>query len=241
MVLIVVLRAAAVHAPGPGFSLILAVPIFAVFVILSREPFNPVTAAVRASGLAFVLILAHLRISAIRKEVFFLGFFLGTLFLAQAIGQASALRTRSLIQSFLRNAILSQEQWGRFFLDESLPEIDKRNLSIRSFLKEPGSPDFAHTLWEKTLAAKFNWYSCLEVLDSEGNTLSRFSLNIPKLFGQELSLPRSPIWTVSRQSITSLGREKDFFVGYKDWFEENIHLGRTILTLNYSGRVRCLL
>ena len=228
-VLIVVLRAAAVHAPGPGLSLILAVPVLTAFIILSREPFNPITTAVRASVLAFVLIMAHLRITMIRKEVFFLGFFLGTLFLAQSIDRASAFRTRSLIQNFLRNAVLSQEQWGKFLVEESLPEIDKRSASIFSFLKEPGSPDFAHTLWDKTLAAKFNWYSSLEVLDSEGNALSRFSLNIPKLYSRELSLPPSRNWTVSRQSIASFGREKDFFVGYKDWFEGNMRLGRTLL------------
>ena len=231
-VLIVVLRAAAVHAPGPGLSFILAVPAFAAFIILSREPFSPFSTAVRASVLALVLILAHSPVTMKKKEVFFLGFFLGTIFLTQSIDRASAIRTRSLIQNFLRNAVLSQEQWGRFLVEESLPEIDKRSVSIRSFLKEPGSPDFAHTLWDKTLAAKFNWYSSLEVLDAEGNALSRFSLNVPKLYSRELSLPPSLTWTVSRRSITSLGREKDFFVGYKDWFEGSLYFGRTLFFLS---------
>ena len=231
-VMIVVLRAAAVYAPGPGLPFILAVPAFALFIILSREPFSPFRTAVCASVLALVLIMAHSPAAMRKKEVVFLGFFLGVLFLAQSIEQASSLRTRSLIQNFLKNVVLSQEQWGRFLLEESLPEIDKRGVSIRSFLNEPGSPDFAHALWDKTLAAKFNWYSSLEILDSEGNALSRFSLNVPKLYSGEFSFPPSRTWAVSRQSITSLGREKDFFVGYKDWFEGDIPLGRTLLFLS---------
>jgi len=231
-VMIIALRVAAIYVASPGLSFGLAVSAFTAFIILSRGPFSPFSTAVCASVLAFALILAHSPTAMKRREVLFLGFFLGTLFLAQSIDRASASRTRSLIENVLKNVVLSQEQWGRFLVEESLPEIDKRSTSILSFLKEPGSPDFAHTLWDKTLTAKFNWYSSLEIIDSEGNALSRFSLNVPKLYRGELSLPPSQTWTVSRQSISSLGREKEFFVGYKDWFEGNIRLGRTLLSLS---------
>ena len=137
----------------------------------------------------------------------------------QAADRASALRTRSLIQDFLRNVVTSQEEWGNLLVRESIPEIEKRGAAISSFLKEPGSPDFAHGIWDRTLAARFNWYSGLEILDAEGNALSRFSLNIPRIYGRELSLPPSRSWSVTRRSAVSLGRRRDFLVAYKDWFE----------------------
>ncbi len=225
-----VLRAAAVRSAGPGLSLALVAP--AVAVHLAGDRFVLFPAAVQIGLLAFGLVLAHDPKKLRRREFVAAGLVLGTLFLGQAADRASVLRTRSLIQDFLRNIVTSQEEWGNLLVRESIPEIEKRGDAILSFLKEPGSPDFAHGIWDRTPAARFNWYSGLEVLDAEGNALSRFSLNIPRVYGRELSLPPSRSWSVARRTASSLGRQRDFLVAYKDWFEGSMPLGRTLLFLS---------
>ena len=227
-----VLRTAALHSPGPGISLALAGPAILAYPYLKGESPTLFLAAVQAGLLAFGLVLAHSPEKVRRRESVAAALLLGTLFLVQAADSASALRTRSLIQDFLRNVVTSQEEWGNLLVRESIPEIEKRGAAISSFLKEPGSPDFAHGIWDRTLAARFNWYSGLEILDAEGNALSRFSLNIPRIYGRELSLPPSRSWSVTRRSAVSLGRPKDVLVAYKDWFEGGTPLGRTLLFLS---------
>jgi len=185
-----------------------------------------------AACLALLICWAHTPRKMRRREALFLVFIAGMLLLTLTIDRASAFRTRALIENFLTNTVLSQEQWGYFIIEESIPEIDKSEASLVSFLREPGSPDFAHSIWDRTLAAKFNWYSSLEILDPEGNPLSRFSMNIPSLYSRDLSFPISRTWTLSRQTIVSLGVEKDFMVGYRDWFSDDAYLGRTLLFLS---------
>jgi len=226
------LRTAAIRSPGPGVSLALTGPAVIANLYLTGGSPDLFLAAVQAGLLAFGLLLAHAPKKARRREFVAAGFVLGTLFLGQAADSASAMRTRSLIQHFLRNVVTSQVEWGNLLVRESIPEIEKRGAAISSFLKEPGSPDFAHGIWDRTLPARFNWYSGLEILDAEGNTLSRFSLNIPRVYGRELSLPPSRSWSVTRRSAVSLGRPRDFLVAYRDWFEGDTPLGRTLLFLS---------
>ncbi len=226
------LRWAALKSAGIPVFFILLVPVLAVSGLFARGRFSISVFVLRASVVGLLILLAHAPRKLGRKEFAGLGAIIATIFLVHAVDRASDARTRSLIENVLRHSVLSQEQWGNFFMRESLPEVDKRGESIVSFLKEPGSPDFAHALWEKTLAARMNWYSSLELLDAEGNTLSRFSLNIPKLYGQGLALPPSREWTVSRVTVTSIGRERDFLIGYRDWYDRGGRLGRTILFLS---------
>jgi signal transduction histidine kinase len=228
----IALRTAALHSPGPGISFALVGPAVVANVFLFGGSPGLFPAAAQAAVLVFGLVLAHAPEKARRKEFIAAGFLLGILFLGQAADGASVLRTRSLIQDFLRNVVVSQEEWGNLLIRESIPEIEKRGAAIASFLKEPGSPDFAHGIWDRTLAARFNWYSGLEILDAEGNALSRFSLNVPRIYGRDLSLPPSPSWSVMRRSAVSLGRQRDFLVAYKDWIEEGTPLGRTLLFLS---------
>lgn len=167
-----------------------------------------------------------------RKEVLFSAFLLGTLFIYSSLHYSSSSRNRSLIENSLQNIINSQEPWGIFLLNQSLPEIDKKRESIVSFLKSSEPYDLAHGLWRRTLIAKFNWYSSLEILNPEGVILSRFSLNVPQHYRLDFDLPLSKDWSRSRLNIPFMGEEKDFLLGYKDWFEEGNHLGRTILFLS---------
>ncbi len=117
-------------------------------------------------------------------------------------------------------------------LNQSLQEIDERKESIVSLLQTSEPSDLAHSIWERTLAAKFNWYSSLEILNAEEEFLSRFSLNVPELYRVDFDLPLSQEWSTSHLNIP--GEEKDILLGYKDWYEEENYLGRTILYLSIN-------
>ncbi|MGD8535660.1 MAG: ATP-binding protein [Candidatus Aminicenantes bacterium] len=173
-----------------------------------------------------------------RKEVLLSILLLPTLFIYASLHLSTSNRNNSLLQNSLQNIIKSQEPWGFFMLNQSFPEIDKREESIISFLQSSEPPGFAHSLWERTLPAKFNWYSSLEIIAPDGITnpdgefLSRFSLNVPELYSADFDLPISREWSISYLNIPIMGEERDFLLGYKDWFVEENHLGRTILYLS---------
>ncbi len=117
-------------------------------------------------------------------------------------------------------------------IKQSQPEIDFREESIRSFFKSSLPSNLAHSLWGMTLISKFNWYSSLELLDPDGTILSRFSLNVPNYSLITFDLPFSPEWTISSNKIPFIGREKDFLLAYKDYFEGEDYLGRLIIYLS---------
>ncbi len=220
------------------FSLSLPLPLLILFLefggyyLLFKDRNIPLLFLLQASIIFFTLFLAFFPKVIKRKEVLFSAFLLCTLFIYTSLHYSSSNRNRSLIQSSLQNIIKSQEPWGIFLLNQSLPEIEEKKESILSFLRNPEPYDLAHSLWERTLVAKFNWYSSLEILNPEGELLSRFSLNVPKLYGLDLDLPFSQEWSISRLNIPFMGGEKDFLLGYKDWLEEDNYLGRTILYLS---------
>ena len=182
-----------------------------------------------AFAIAF-LISARPRSSRKRAPVLAL-IFLAALLNSLELHIQSAGRLGSLVQNFLRNTVLSQEDWADFIIQQSLPEIEKRNTFIVSFLQNPDASPFARSLWESTLAAKFNWYSILEVLDADGGVISRFSLNISQLYQPEVELPLSPTWRVSRLNVPSLGKEREFVLAYKDWYSGDRYLGRLTFSL----------
>jgi len=172
-----------------------------------------------------------------KKGIIWGAIILQLFFVYGALERAISGKERSLTENFLKNTVLSQEDWARFIMDQSFQELDKQRNTLLAYLKNPGiSPGPTHILWKRTLAAKFNWYSGLEILDTEGTTLSRFSLNVPKIFRIGTSLSPRSDWTVSHLTIPFMGKEKDLLVGTKDWDENGTVLGRTIfyLSLDYD-------
>ena len=158
-------------------------------------------------------------------------------FLYGTLHQAVSERGRSLTENFLKNTILSQEDWARFILDRSFQELDKQQHDLLAYLKNPERvPEPTHAVWKQTLAAKFNWYSSLEIQNAEGATLSRFSLNVPKIFRAAIDPSPHPDWTVERLTLPFMGKEKDFLLGFKDWIENGAARGRTVfyLSLDYD-------
>ncbi|MGA2533959.1 MAG: HAMP domain-containing sensor histidine kinase [Candidatus Aminicenantales bacterium] len=166
-----------------------------------------------------------------RREVVVAGIILAALWTSWSLDRLTAMKTLSLMETTLKRTILNQEAWGDFLMEQSFPDIDRNQRSITAFFKNPppAGNDFAHALWQKSLVAKFNWYSSLELRDAEGNSLSWFSLNVPKYYVKPPELSRSENWTVVRQSLSFIGKEKEFLIGYRDWSDETHYLGRLIL------------
>ncbi len=167
-----------------------------------------------------------------KKEYLFVFICFCTFLLFTSIEEFTTSRHRNLLQNTIKNTIESQKNWGMFLIKQSQLEIDVREEPIRSFFLSLEPSDLADTLWRRTLISKFNWYSSLELLTPDGEIISRFSLNVPEYSLIEFDLPQSSDWTIFPNKIPFLGREKDFLLAYKDYFEGDIYLGRMIIYLS---------
>lgn len=167
-----------------------------------------------------------------RKEIMGSLFLLTALFLFLILQFFSFQRNQFLLQNSLQNIIKTQDDWGSFLIQQSLQEIEDKKESILTYLKNPQSPGLADSLWENSLISKFNWYSSLEILNPDGNILSRFSLNVPKIYRLDMNFPPRKKWTILQESVQFLGKERNFLIGYRDWYEGPNHLGRIILSLS---------
>ena len=164
-----------------------------------------------------------------RREIWFFGLILAALWMSRSLDGLTVLRTHRLLETTLKHTILYQPTWGNFLIEQSFPDLDRNRRFITAFLQDPVDPDFAHSLWERSPVAKFNWYSSLEIRDAEGNALSRFSLNVPKVLGGPPDLEPSEDWVIVPHSLSFIGKEKEFLIGYKDYYDGGRPLGRLIL------------
>jgi signal transduction histidine kinase len=190
---------------------------------------SPLLALAGAALVGWLFAIAVSPGSARRREVWFAGIVLASLWMSRSLDSLTVSRTHRLIETTITHTILTQETWGKFLIEESFPALDRNRRLIHEFFADPQSRDFAHSLWEKMPLAKFNWYSSLEVRDAEGNTLSRFSLNVPKGLGGPPELEPAEDWTIVRYLLPFIGKEKDYLIGYKDYAEGGVPLGRVIL------------
>jgi len=232
LIIFIVFRMISLHSSRFVLSLAVFAFGFGSFIFLFKEKY-PLFLVIFQTVVAF-FILIHAFFPEIRKrnDILVSAFLLSTLFLYLSLHNYSSNRNKSLIQNTLKNMIASQEDWGDFLASQSIPEIEERAESILSFFNNPEPSDFAQTLWSETSIAKFNWYSSLEIWNSEEKMLSRFSLNIPELYPFDFDLPASQDWSIFDLSSLFLGKEKYFIVEYKDWFDKETPLGRIILILS---------
>ncbi len=205
---------------------------FALFVFIFKNRVHPLLFLFHFVLILSILTLAHHPKLLRKKEILFSVFILAVFVVYSSVYVSFSQRNKNLIENFLQNIIKSQETWGRYLIRESLPEIDKSTETIKNFLRNPEPSDLAQALWEETWFAKFSWYSSLEIVTPEGVILSRFSLNVPELFELEFALPQSEDWNILRQNLLFRGFEKDFLVGYKDWFREGEPIGRLMIFLS---------
>jgi signal transduction histidine kinase len=229
IVMSLAIRLAILSAGNRALSfLVVAVTVAAILLAVGQGR-SPLFLLFHLALLSWVFAIAAMPQLLRRREFIILGLLLAALWTSRSLDGLTSLRTRSLLETTLKRAILSQGAWGDFLMEQSFPDLDRNQRAIVSYLKNPFDPNFAHSLWQKSLVAKFNWYSSLELRDAEGNSLSWFSLNVPKYYIKPPELERSGTWTIVRQSLSFIGKEKEFLIGYKDWSDESHYLGRLIL------------
>ena len=190
---------------------------------------SALVAATSAALIAWIFAAAVLPRFAGRREFWVAGLILASLWLARSVEGLTVARTHGLIETTIAHAIQSQENWGNFMIQESLPGLDQSESEIVAFLGDPKDTDLAYRLWEKTPLAKSNWYSSLEIRDAEGTTQSRFSLNVPRALGTTPDYPRSEGWSIVRHQLDFIDKKKDFLIGYRDYDAGGLPVGRVIL------------
>lgn len=227
------MRAAALRTSPKSMVIAPAFLALVVYLFFLRRQNIPLQLwLVQALVLAVLLLLVNFPPLLRKKEILLPALMVFTLFIHTTMDSASSSKSSSLVENSLQNTILAQDKWGVFLIRQSLPEIDKKESQLAAFFRNFNPPDLAHSLWEKTLMAKFNWYSSLELLNPEGAVLSRFSMNIPELFRLDFELPPSRDWTLQEQTVLLMGREKDFLICYRDVHGTDRHLGRIIIYLS---------
>jgi signal transduction histidine kinase len=229
---ILILRRARLEHPSFLFPLfVLAALESAVFVFFG--PRNAGLFGLQALAVGTLAWAAGLRRINRRQAGVVAAFLAQAFFLYASQATATAARSRMLASSFLRNNVQSLEPWAHFLLEESFPVLDRNAKSIAAFFRRPESNrNLAREIWNKTLLARFNWYSSLEIMTPEGGVLSRFSLNIPKIFRPAAAPASSDEWSVSRVTVPFMGKEREFLTAVKDWSDNGGPGGRTVLTLS---------
>jgi len=226
------LRFASFYTSSLNIPLILFFLVFGLYIIFPRGKNTLLLFFLQAVIIFLIIISSYIPGMMRKKGGIFISLFSITLFIYLSLHSFTFDRNHSLVENSLKNKIKSEENWGIFLLKQSLFEIDKKEESILSFLKSSSPLNMAQSLWQKSLISEFNWYSSLEILSPEGETLSRFSLNVPEFYTSDYDFPLSQNWTLFHQNIIIMGKEKQFLIGYKDWFERGNHVGRMILSLS---------
>ncbi len=179
-----------------------------------------------------ILMAARMQQPRWHRRLQFLVFLIAVLMTFAIIQVAENQKNHSILEKSLKNIILSQEDWARFYIQQSIQEIEKDRGRIVTALRSPRIQGFARELWRETILAKSNWYSSLELFSSENRSLSRFSLNIPEMYRPDVQLPLSPDWKILNQTLSYWLKEKEFLIAYKDWFQEDSRVGRTVIMLS---------
>ncbi len=170
-----------------------------------------------------------------KKELIAAGILISTLLIFVCIQIGTSKKNKSILEYSLHNSIVSQDKWGAYLIEQSIPVFEDSNAMINSFFRNRMPPDPARSLWENTLIARFNWYSSLEFIGPRGSILSRFSLNVPEFIFQDSALPLSREWTVRFQNFSVLGNEKQYVIGYRDYIDNEEYLGRIRLILSIDN------
>ena len=225
-------RFTAASSLSPIISFTILIGGFLISSAILWQKIHPLLLLIQGIILIFIFLFGRFPILLQKKEIVFPVFLLVIFLIYVSVYQTFSAKSRLISQNFLQNIIKSQEKWGTYLIENSLPEIERRGDPITAFLQNPEPYNLAQDLWNETLIAKFNWYSSLEILNPEGAILSRFSLNVPELFQLEFDLPHSRDWSISRHNLLFLGIEKEFLIGYKDWYKEDEHIGRIIIYLS---------
>lgn len=186
-------------------------------------------AAVSGALAAWLFVVAAVPGFSRKRDLGVAGLLLASLWLARSVDGLTVARTHRLLETTIVHTIRTQADWASFLIEESLPALARKEREIIAFFRDPQDRDFARALWQTTPVAKSHWYSSLEVRDREGSTLSRFSLNVPKFLGGAPDFEPSGDGAIVRHRQTFIDQEKEFLVGYRDFFENGQPVGRVLL------------
>lgn len=227
------LKSASRWAPGRFLGPLLLLISSGIFFPLIFPERVPMPLYITQLGItAAVLVLSLFPEWTSKKRTVFSVFTLMIIFIAMSFHSSAEAKQRSLLSDSLKTIILSQEEWGRFLLEQSLMEIEKSGDMIARFIAESEPADLAQSLWGRTWLARFNWYSSLEFLSPDKVVLTRFSLNIPDFYRVDVDFPETEEWVIFSQSIPAMGTEKNFLIAYKDWVFDDIPGGRMVICIN---------
>ncbi len=185
--------------------------------------------AFHALALSLAVLIGFFPAVIQRKRFIIASLAVFTVFIYVSLYMQATTKNHIFIENSLQSFIKSQENWSTFLLEQSLQEIDDEEKTLSAFFHNPEPIDLAHLLWEKTLLAKFNQYSRLEIMDARGIGLSSFALNVPEIYRPDFEFPESRTWSIIDQKFFYFGKEKDFLVAYRDWHEDSTYLGRLVL------------
>ncbi len=228
-------RSAIRAAPGRHTLPVVSAGLYLLYILafLSRIPL-PVLLLQGALG-ALLVSACYAKDSMWQRRLRFLVFASAILLVYAILNGTDNQKKHAIVQDSLKDTVLSQEEWGRFYIQQSIEHIEdmeRKRGGVTAVLQGARIPDFARELWRGTLLAKANWDSSLELLSPQGGALSQFSLNIPEPYRPEFDLPISPDWRILPRQISYWSKEKDFLIAYRDWFHEENYLGRSLLTLS---------
>jgi len=213
--------------PGLGI-LLFAVIEAALFLLLGPDRTLPFL--IQLAAVVSLVAAAVVPRSGLRRALLWAAVILQVGQVHAIVQRTETVKQRAIVDQLLRHTTISQEDWARFLMSESFGEIDRQRGTVLTFLRRPReTADPARALWEKMPAAKFNWYSALEILDAGDGLLARFALNVPRVFRMETGFVPGTEWTISRLTVPFLGKKKDFIVGQKEWLDGGRRLGRTVI------------
>ena len=215
-----------------GWALGIPGIVFAAYILVMGRGVPPPVLVLQGVLGLLLLLAARSSRAAWRRRLQFGSFLAAVLLVFVSASSAEGQKNRAVLQDSMKNSVLSQEDWGRFFIQQSVQEIDNKQARLIEFLKGDHIQDYARDLWMETLLAKSNWYSSLELYSSDGIRLSRFSLNIPQMFQPHSDLPETEDWRILPEKLSYWTQEQDFLIAYKDWYEMDERVGRTIILLS---------
>lgn len=232
LIIYALLKTSSLSTPHFLPSLVILILCSGGYFIFFRENYHYLFHILQCIAILTFLVLAFFPKITRKKSVFVLTFILGSLIIYLSLNHYSSRKGQFHIQHVLKDTVIAQKKWGNFVAGQSLEALEEKRESITSFFNNPVSSDFAQSLWRETLASKFSWYSSLEIWNSKGEILSRFSLNVPQLYPSDFTLSFSKEWLTSYQSIPFMGKERNLLVSFKDWFDNENYLGRMTLTIS---------
>lgn len=220
-------------APRPPFWIVGPALLLPPLLGAAISPASWVTGLAAGPALTALIVALRQGVPARLRRWGIVAVLLQTVFFYVCLAGAASEKGRTLAGRFVKDSVESLEPWARFLLTESIPEVDRSKKAIIGLLGSAAADStLAAEIWSRTLPARFNWYSSLEILGRDGVPRSRFSLNIPKILRPAAAASPGADWTVAAVAVPLMGRERRFLTAARDLIEEGEVLGRVVLSLS---------